>query len=188
MGRWEPNARGRLMEAALELYRERGFDQTTVADIAERAGLTERTFFRYFTDKREVLFFGSEAMKAVMVAAIATAPAKEPPLETVIAAVEAAGAMIEEVRGVAGARQRYEVISAHPELMEREISKLASLSSAVAGALERRSVKQPTASVVADAGLACFRIGFERWLADPTGKSITKHIRDAVKALRAATR
>jgi hypothetical protein len=58
MTRWEPNARGRLEQAALALYGERGFENTTVAEIAARAGLTERTFFRHFADKREVLFAG----------------------------------------------------------------------------------------------------------------------------------
>ena len=63
MGRWEPDARGRLVKAAMELYGERGFEQTTVAEIAERAGLTERTFFRHFADKREVLFAGAGALR-----------------------------------------------------------------------------------------------------------------------------
>ena len=74
MGRWEPNARGRLEQAAMELYLERGFDQTTVAEIAERAGLTERTFFRHFADKREVLFAGAGALQELLVSAVAGAP------------------------------------------------------------------------------------------------------------------
>jgi AcrR family transcriptional regulator len=83
MSRWEPNARGRLEQAALELYRERGFDQTTVAEIAERAGLTERTFFRYFTDKREVLFWGQGALQEIYVSTIASAPQSATPIEAV---------------------------------------------------------------------------------------------------------
>ena len=78
MGRWEPDARGRLEQAALELFEERGYARTTVGDIASRAGLTERTFFRYFTDKREVLFSGSGAVESLMVESIAAAPATTP--------------------------------------------------------------------------------------------------------------
>src|SRR5579871_2425332 len=83
MSRWEPNARGRLEQAALDLYRERGFEQTTVAQIAERAGLTERTFFRYFADKREVLFWGQARLLELYVNAIANAPASASPIEMV---------------------------------------------------------------------------------------------------------
>src|SRR5215471_3367257 len=91
MGRWEPNARGRLEQAALELYVERGFAQTTVAEIAERAGLTERTFFRHFADKREVLFAGADNLQEFLVSAVAGAPDSVPPIEAVAAALEAAG-------------------------------------------------------------------------------------------------
>src|SRR6516225_1122203 len=91
MGRWEPNARGRLEQAALELYIERGFEQTTVAEIARRAGLTERTFFRYFADKREVLFYGMEMMRDLLVRAVADAPASATAMDAVGAAFESAG-------------------------------------------------------------------------------------------------
>src|SRR6185312_8615863 len=83
MSRWEPNARGRLEQAALDLYGERGFEQTTVAEIAERAGLTERTFFRYFADKREVLFGGSDEVRDALVEAVAAAPEPASPLAAV---------------------------------------------------------------------------------------------------------
>src|SRR6201998_2695185 len=104
MSRWEPNARGRLEEAALELYRERGFDETTVAEIAERAGLTERTFFRYFADKREVLFAGAGRRKAAWVAALVATPPSAPPLEQVAAGVRAADAFFTD-RDFSRARQ-----------------------------------------------------------------------------------
>src|SRR5437773_8622132 len=93
MGRWEPNARGRLEQAALALYGERGFEQVTVAEIAGRAGLTERTFFRYFADKREVLFAGSGTLQELLESAIADAPESAAPLDAVVAALEAAGAL-----------------------------------------------------------------------------------------------
>ncbi|MFD9129671.1 TetR/AcrR family transcriptional regulator, partial [Kitasatospora sp. NPDC059571] len=83
MGRWEPNARGRLAEAALGLYGERGYEQTTVAEIAERAGLTERTFFRHYADKREVLFDGSGVLQELFAAAVAGAPESAAPIDAV---------------------------------------------------------------------------------------------------------
>src|SRR5579864_3878106 len=98
MGRWDPDAPGRLAEAALELYHERGFEQTTVAEIAERAGLTERTFFRYFADKREVLFGGSATLQELLVNAVLSAPDSDPPIDAVAAALDAAGALFQERR------------------------------------------------------------------------------------------
>src|SRR5271170_4302777 len=98
MGRWEPNARGRLEQAALELYLERGFEQTTVAEIAKRAGLTERTFFRYFADKREVLFSGSKELEEGIVGRIESTRREESPLNVVAAAFEGAGAELQERR------------------------------------------------------------------------------------------
>src|SRR5690349_13271318 len=98
MVRWEPNARGRLEQAAMDLYLERGFEQTTVADIARRAGLTERTFFRHFTDKREVLFWGARAFEALVVQAVLDAPAGLPALDVVAAGLEAAAALLQERR------------------------------------------------------------------------------------------
>ncbi|MDQ6790316.1 MAG: TetR family transcriptional regulator, partial [Candidatus Dormibacteraeota bacterium] len=91
MGRWEPDARGRLEQAALALYAERGFEQTTVAEIAKRAGLTERTFFRYFADKREVLFSGAAALQELLARVVAGAPESAAPMEAVAAALDAAG-------------------------------------------------------------------------------------------------
>src|SRR6516165_2707757 len=123
MARWKPDAPGRLAQAAMELYVAQGYDNTTVAEIAARAGLTERTFFRHFTDKREVLFRGSEALRDTLVAAIDSAPAGASPLATVTAALDAAGAVfIPEL-----ARRRQAVILANPELQERELIKLATL-------------------------------------------------------------
>src|SRR5262249_49885884 len=118
MGRWEPNARERLQEAAMELYGERGYDRTTVADIAARAGLTERTFFRYFVDKREVLFWGAKSLEEFLVAQVADAPVAASPMVVVARAVEATAALFEE--RYAFARKRNTLIAAHPELQERE--------------------------------------------------------------------
>src|SRR6516165_11126615 len=123
MGRWEPNARGRLERAALELYVERGFEQTTVAEIAAQAGLTERTFFRYFADKPEVLFSGAAALEELMVNAATAAPASAGPLEAAAAALDAAAQLLQERREFS--RHRQAVIAANPELLERELKKMA---------------------------------------------------------------
>jgi AcrR family transcriptional regulator len=179
MARWEPDAAGRLREAALVLFEERGFEQTTVAEIAARAGLTERTFFRHFADKREVLFRGSEGLRDALVAAIDEAPAAASPLEAVTAALDAAGAVF--ARELASRRRA--VILANPELQERELIKLASLAGALAEALRRRGVEDPVAGLAAETGMAVFRITFERWVTDPAERPWAEHLREALAEL-----
>jgi AcrR family transcriptional regulator len=185
MGRWEPNARGRLEQAALELFIERGFEQTTVAEIAKRAGLTERTFFRYFADKREVLFWGAGTLQEFLVSTVASAPDSAAPIDVVGAALEAAGALLQERRE--GARQRQAVIAANAELQERELIKLASLASALAGALRRRGVPEPAASLAAEAGIAVFRIAFERWINETSQADLPQLMRESLDELKAVT-
>jgi AcrR family transcriptional regulator len=185
MTRWEPNAAGRLAQAALELYSERGFEQTTVAEIAARAGLTERTFFRHFADKREVLFAGADMLQELVVTAVANAPVSATPIAAAAAGVEAAGALLQERREYA--RQRQAVIAANAELRERELIKLASLASAIAEALRGRGVKDPAASLAAEAAIAVFRIAFERWTSKTRGPDLPRLIRDSLDELRAVT-
>jgi AcrR family transcriptional regulator len=185
MGRWEPNARGRLEQAALELYVERGYEQTTVAEIAERAGLTERTFFRHFADKREVLFAGAGALQELLVTAVAGAPDAVAPLEAVAAALEAAGALLQERREYS--RRRQSVIDANPALQERELIKLAALASALADALRRRGVTGPAASLTAEAGIAVFKIAFERWISETGQSDLPRLIRESLDELRTVT-
>ena len=185
MGRWEPNARGRLEQAALELYVERGFEQTTVAEIAERAGLTERTFFRHFADKREVLFAGAGALQELLVTAVVGAPDSVAPLDAVAVAVEAAGAVLQERREYA--RQRQAVIDANAGLQERELIKLASLASALADALRRRGVTDPAASLTAEAGIAVFKIAFEHWISETSPPGLPQLIRESLDELKAVT-
>jgi AcrR family transcriptional regulator len=182
MGRWAPDAQGRLERAALELYGEHGFDSTTVAEIAERAGLTERTFFRHFADKREVLFFGAPAFQAFLVDEVDNAPASAAPIEAITAALHAAAtAFFEERREFA--RQRQAVIAANAELQERELIKIAALSAALADALRRRGVSEPAASLAAEAGMAIFRIAFGAWAGD-SELSLSEHIQAAADELR----
>ncbi len=185
MGRWEPNARGRLVQAAFALYGERGFEQTTVAEIAERAGLTERTFFRHFADKREVLFAGADALQEALVSTVAKAPGSLAPIDAAAAGLEAAGALIQEGGGLA--RQRQAIIAASAELQERELIKLASLAAALAAALRRRGVEDPAASLTAEAGIAVFKVAFERYVEETNRQDLPRLIRESLEELRAVT-
>jgi AcrR family transcriptional regulator len=185
MNRWEPNARGRLELAALELYSERGYDQTTVAEIARRAGLTERTFFRHFTDKREVLFYGAGMLRERLVAAIDDAPDALAPIDVVGAALEAATGLFGE--RTAMARQRQAIVAANPELQERELIKLAALAAALAGALRGRGVPDPAASLAAEAGVAVFKIAFLRWVSGTGDQPLSQVIRESMAELKLLT-
>jgi AcrR family transcriptional regulator len=187
MSRWEPDARRRLEQAAYALFQKRGYDQTTVQDIAAEAGLTERTFFRHFTDKREVFFSGSENLRTLIVESIAAAPPTVSPLEASALAFEAGGRALQELRSKEQVRARYEVIEAHAELREREVMKLAGLASDAAEALRRRGAGEPAASLSAEAGVAIFKIGFERWVREPGKKDLVAHIREALRSLQALT-
>jgi AcrR family transcriptional regulator len=185
VARWQPDARGRLQDAALTLYGERGFDTTTVAAIAEQAGLTKRTFFRYFSDKREVLFSGAAALEELFVTEVGAVAASAAPLDAVAAALDAVAATFEERREFATRRQQ--IIAANPELQERELIKLASLAAAVAQALRRRGVDDPAAILTAEAGIAVFRVAFERWVDPANRQSLQRLAREALHELRAIT-
>jgi AcrR family transcriptional regulator len=161
MARWEGNARGRLERAALDLFTEQGYDRTTVAQIAKRANLTERSFYRWFPDKREVLFGGDELEKQ-LVAAIEAVPAGTAALPTLLAAFPAAE---DVVRPREFLIERTAVIAANPPLLERELIKIAGLSDALASALVQRGCDQRTARLATDVGLAVFRQAGARWLA-----------------------
>jgi AcrR family transcriptional regulator len=188
MSRWEPNARGRLEQAAMELYSERGFEQTTVADIAKRAGLTERTFFRHFADKREVLFWGAGSLQEFLVSAVAGAPDSAAPIDVVAGALEGTAAFFEERRDYS--RRRQAVIAANTGLQERELIKLSTLASAMAEALRQRGVADAAASLTAEAGVAVFKVAFERWVSETSGTSdrgFAQLIRESLDELRAVT-
>ena len=185
MARWEPDARPRLEEAAFALFVEKGYDETTVAEISERAGLTERTFFRHFTDKREVLFGGSAALQQLLVEAVHDAPPGAAPIEAVAAALEESARVFESRRHVAPQRQA--IIAANGELRERELIKLASLSAAIAGALRDRGVEEPVASLTAEAGMAVLKVAFERWTAGRAEADLAQLFRETLAGLRTAT-
>ncbi|MFL4903969.1 TetR/AcrR family transcriptional regulator [Streptomyces sp. MMS24-I2-30] len=185
MGRWEPNARERLLRAALELFVEQGYEATTVNEIAERAGLTKTTFFRHFPDKREVLFAGQEIHTQILADAIAAAPAAATPLQAVTAALDALCATFTEDRREIGIRLRA-VIAVNSELQERAAFKGTRLATAMTDALHTRGVPEPTASLAAELGVRAFDQGFGRW-ADPANRqTLTDVTRRAFGDLRAA--
>lgn len=181
MTRWEPDSQGRLALAALDLYGEQGFENTTVAEIAARAGLTERTFYRHFTDKREVLFWGAGALQERLVKVVCESPMSSP-IEAIATGLEAAGKLLEERRD--GARKRQAVIAASTELQERELIKLASLAAALADALRSRGVRDPAASLAAEAGIAVFKVAFERWIDEDNREVLPRLIRESLNDLR----
>lgn len=183
MTRWEPDARGRLARAALELYAERGFEDTTVAEIAARAGLTERTFFRHYADKREVLFDRESQLQELMVRAVADASDSAAPIDAIAAGLEAAATVLQERREFACQRQA--IIIANPELREREIMKLASIATALAEVLRQRGVAGQAASLAAEAGIAVFRIAFERWIDAENKQDLLQLTRDTLAQLKA---
>jgi AcrR family transcriptional regulator len=185
MSRWEPDGRARLEQAAMELYLERGFEQTTVAEIANRAGLTERTFFRHFADKREVLFGGADALKQLLVGSVADAPDPVAPIEAIAKALEGAGALLQQRREMA--LQRQSVIDTNAMLQERELIKLASLASALADALRKRGVDDPAASLTAEAGIAVFKIAFARWINERDPAVLPEIIRKLFDDLKTVT-
>ncbi|MEU9125429.1 helix-turn-helix domain-containing protein [Streptomyces sp. NPDC048506] len=182
MGRWEPNARGRLAQAALTLYAEQGFEKTTAAEIAAHAGLTERTFFRHFADKREVLFYGTEMARDLLVRTVADSPAGATPVDVVGASLEALGTQLQE--NPERVRLRDAVVSANAELRERELAKLAALAEALAEALRGRGMSEPAARLAAETGIAVFKVAFARWMSEPGPADLPGIIRASTDELR----
>ncbi|NEA39383.1 TetR/AcrR family transcriptional regulator [Streptomyces sp. SID11385] len=181
MARWEGNTRGRLERAALDLFTEQGYDRTTVAQIARRAGLTERSFYRWYTDKREALFGGGRELEELLVAAVAEIPEGTAPLDTLLRAFSKAP---EVFRPREFLRARAAVIAASPPLRERELIKTASMSAALKKALEDRGHPPAAARLATDAAMAIVRVAGERWAADESAAYETL-LRDAEKELRA---
>ena len=182
MPRSGAEARRRLQRAALELYRERGFDQTTTAEIAARAGVNERTFFRHFPDKREVLFDGEADLRAALTLEVSDAPDGLQPLEILLRAFRRAARILEENRPFS--EPRLEVIAATPALRERELAKHASLIDAVAEALRHRDVPKRLADLAAQTGWAAFHHAAEAWIED-SSQSLDAHLHQAFDDLHA---
>ncbi|WP_199442103.1 TetR family transcriptional regulator [Umezawaea beigongshangensis] len=185
MGRWEPDARGRMIRAAMDLFAERGFEPTTAGDVAARAGVTERTFFRHFADKREVLFDGAGVMERTAHDAILAAPADSSPLDAALAGMVAAGGLLADQRDHAVRRSR--IVAANPGLQERELLKLAALADTTTGALRARGVAEPADALAAHSAVTVFRVAFARWIEGEEPRDFAACVADAAAALRALT-
>ncbi|MFE6161185.1 TetR family transcriptional regulator [Streptomyces sp. NPDC056486] len=184
MPRSGAEARRRLQQAALELYGERGFDQTTTAEIAARAGVNERTFFRHFPDKREVLFHGEADLRAELAQTVTEAPDGLQPLDILLRAFRAVERILEDNR--AFAEPRLQVIAQTPALRERELAKSASIIDAMAQALRQRGVADRLAKLAAQTGWATFHQAIQDWI-DDGSQSLDAHLLQAFEDLRALT-
>jgi AcrR family transcriptional regulator len=182
MVRWEPGARERLQAAALELFATRGFEQVTAAEIAQSVGLTERTFFRHFSDKREVLFYGQEQFLEAFIDGMNAAPPEASPLEVIAAALAAATSFFPDERRPYS-RMRQSVIDQNPALRERELHKLGGLATTVAEALRARGVGEPAATLAAQSGATVFGIAFAQWIREGEQRSLSDIASDVLHEL-----
>ena len=188
MSRWQPGVRERLLLAAVDLFTEQGYDATTVAQIAERAGVTRSTFFRHFSDKREVLVAGQETLSRLLVEGIAEAPADASPLEAVAAGLERASSEMGPMNRELGPRLKA-AVAASAELQERDALKSVGLAVAMTGALVARGVADPSAHLAAELGVLAFKRGYARWSEGDRddGTGLARYALAALDDLRAAT-
>jgi len=188
MARWEPGARERMVLAAVDLFTEQGYDATTVAQIAERAGVTKSTFFRHFPDKRELLVAGQEVLSRLLAEGITEAPPAASPLEAVAAGLERASGAMGPMNRELGPRLKA-AIAASAELQERDALKSVGLAAAMTGALRARGVPAPVAHLAGEMGVLAFKRGFSEWVEadhDPDG-GLAPYTAAALEDLRAAS-
>jgi AcrR family transcriptional regulator len=185
MSRWEPDAAGRLTKAAITLFAEQGYEATTVAEIAESAGLTKRTFFRYFSDKREVLFSGSEELERVWLEAVATAPPEATPLAMVTAGLNPVAEMFIERHDFA--RVRAGIVEANPELRERELIKLQNLVASIEAVLLDHGFSAKVAVLAAQAGVIVFHVAFAAWVEQDDPTAFRRLMDESLEELRLVT-
>ncbi|MFD0312817.1 TetR/AcrR family transcriptional regulator [Streptomyces flavalbus] len=188
MARWQPGAAQRLVVAAVDLFTEQGYDATTVAQIAERAGVTKSTFFRHFSDKRELLVAGQETLSRLLAEGITEAPADASPLQAVAAGLERASSAMGPANRELGPRLKA-AVAASTELQERDALKSVGLASAMTAALTARGVPEPTAHLAGELGVLAFKRGYAQWSEgdrDDT-EGLAPHALAALEDLRAAT-
>ena len=184
MTRWDPDTRDRLQQAAMALFFERGFEAVTVAEIAERAGLTKRTFFRHFTDKRDVVFARAQALEDTVVLTLTATPAEVAPLRAVTAALTRGAALFTEYRQFAGAVR--ELVASSAELRERDLLKTASLAAALSRTLQGRGVEAQQAELTARTGTTIFTSAYDRWIDRGGEPEFADVVQECLDDLRAA--
>jgi AcrR family transcriptional regulator len=185
VSRWRPGTRERLERAAIELFAGQGFAATTVPQITARAGLTTRTFFRHFADKREVLF-GGEEIPEFAARLIADAPASLDTITLIVGGLQT----VAETR-FAGRRdefrQRRAIILSDEGLRERELSKRAALAEVIREGFAGRGVDARTAALLADSSVTVLNVAIGEWLdQDDEDRTLFEIILDALQSLRAA--
>lgn len=187
MVRWEPGARERLVLAAVDLFSEQGYDETTVTQIAERAGVTKSTFFRHFPDKRELLVAGQETLSRLLAEGIADAPEDSSPLDAVAVGLARASDEMGPANRALGPRLR-DAVAASAELQERDALKSVGMAAAMAEALVARGIAETPARLASEMGVLAFKQGFDRW--SGTGRTdddpLARHALAALEELRAA--
>jgi AcrR family transcriptional regulator len=188
MARWEPGATQRLVVAAVDLFTEQGYDATSVAQIAERAGVTKSTFFRHFSDKREVLVAGQETLSRLLAEGITEAPADASPLQAVAAGLERASSAMGPANRELGPRLKA-AVAASTELQERDALKSIGLAAAMTTALISRGVPEPTAHLAGELGVLAFKRGYAQWSESHRDDvdGLAPHALAALEDLRAAT-
>ncbi|MGH3281422.1 MAG: TetR/AcrR family transcriptional regulator [Trebonia sp.] len=174
-----------MKTAAIELFLELGYENVTVTQIAERAGLTRRTFSRYFADKRDVLFAGSDQLPPALAAAVLAADPLSPPYDALMTALAGVGAQLAD-RVAPLAAQRRAVVAGSPELQERGRTKFADVAAALAGALVQRGVHASNARLLASVGVAILQGGSDRWADDPDAASLSTRIHETAEQLAGA--
>jgi AcrR family transcriptional regulator len=187
MARWQPGATQRLVVAAVELFNEQGYDATTVAQITERAGVTKSTFFRHFSDKRELLVAGQETLSRLLADGIAEAPAEAGAIEAVGAGLVRASSEMGPVNRELGPRLQA-AVAASTELQERDALKSVGLAAAMRTALVTRGVEDATAHLAAELGVLAFKRGFAQWSEGDRddGEALAQHALAALDELRSA--
>lgn len=188
MARWEPGARDRLVVAAVDLFAEQDYDATTVAQIAERAGVTKSTFFRYFTDKRELLVAGQETLSRLLAEGIAEAADDASPLEAVAAGLERASGALGPMNRDLGFRLKA-AVAASAELQERDALKSVGMAAAMTTALAARGIADPVAQLAGELGVLAFKRGYAQWSAKnhDGDDDLAPYALAALKELRAAS-
>ncbi len=186
MARWESGSSERLQQAALELFATQGYEQTTATEIAQAVGLTERTFFRHFSDKREVLFLGQEVFVQAFLDGVDAAPPEASPMVVVASALGSATALFPDERRP-HSRARQAVIEQNPALHERESHKLRSLAMTIADALRARGVDDVAATLAAESGVTVFTIAFVRWLREDEQRSFADILESVLQGLYSLT-
>jgi AcrR family transcriptional regulator len=185
MSRWKPDAEGRLIKAAITLFDAQGYDDTTVAEIAQSAGLTKRTFFRHFADKREVLFNGTDELTERWIDGIQAAPADAGAMAAICAGLDAVAELFADRHPFASMRSR--IVAANPELQERELIKLQALAGAITAALRERGVADNAAVLAAQAGVTVFHVAFAHWVAQDDPAAFRRLMDESLEELRTVT-